>query len=259
MNQRLCVFRRCAIAAGPRFRLRGLIAAAAAAVVWGGPLPAAGAAPITFYYGGAITQADAGTGAAPGDRFNGTFTYDPQAAPFYMTVENGRFYSFGESSPGARPTTPPPDASAASLTIGGGPTYSRQGGLALSVYEVDSGGRAVLIPSDGAAPVPYARSVFEINTSDGLRLSLVNPNRVVFGSLDVPTAINLADFPEATIGRAWWDADSQTRLGYRGTIDELRRVEQHAIPEPAAVALWLGLGAAGWAVGARARGGRRFR
>ena len=96
-------------------------------------LPTAQAAPIEFHYGGTITSAGAGTNVAVGSRFDGTFTYDPQANLTPMVYENGRTYTYGQSVGAA---TTPVDSSAMSLTIGGSSAFSKSGGLAVGLYEV---------------------------------------------------------------------------------------------------------------------------
>lgn len=211
------------------------------------PLPAARAAPIEFHYGGVITSADAGTGVTPGERFDGTFTYDPQTNPLAMVIENANFYTFGTS--GNWPAAVPPDTSAMSLSIGDASMYSWQGSLGVGVSDVGINNPFNPNPHTGLNIHSY-----DINHHINVDIDLTNPNRGVFGSLAIPTAINLADFSTATVSVTGWGATPGTYLNYQGTIDTLTRVNLTTTPEPASVALWLGLGVAAWAVKARSRG-----
>lgn len=210
-------------------------------------IPAAQAAPIEYHYGGVITSADAGTSITPGTRFDGTFTYDPQTNPRGFGFENYTSYEFGTSS--NWPALPAPDTSAMSLWVGNDSKYARQGGLNLSVNDV-----GVNNPTD-----PYPRTILDIHSYDtdhklNIDLVLSNPNRGVFGSLDIPTSINLGDFPNATISVTARDTkDPTTYLNFQGTIDTLNPVNMVTTPEPAAIAMWLGLAASALAFQARSR------
>jgi len=211
-------------------------------------LPASQAAPIEFHYGGTITSAGAGTNVAVGSRFDGTFTYDPQANLSPMLYENGRTYTFGQPSGTTGTTTP--DSSAMSLTLGGSSAFSKSGGLSLGLYEVDS--------NDPYNPNPATNLTFNSynpSTKVDLEVLLSNPQRGVFGSLAIPPALNLSNFPTATVTVSWWDPTRKDVDSYVGTIDTLAQLGTSVttVPEPAAVALWLGLGAAGWAFRARMR------
>lgn len=210
--------------------------------------PTARAAPIEFHYGGVITSADDGTGVTPGTRFDGTFTYDPQTIPLAMVIEDANFYTFGTSGTWLT-ASPPPDTSAINLSVGDKSMFSRQGGLGVGVSEIQ----------DNHPFNPYPHTNLNINSHDlvhnvTINLDLINPDRGVLGSLDLPATINLADFPQATLTVTGWGATPGTSLSYRGTIDTLAKVEQATTPEPASVALWLGLAAAAWVVKARSPG-----
>jgi hypothetical protein len=127
--------------------------------------------------------------------------------------------------------------------------FSRRGSLDVGVSEI----------SNNHPFNPYPHTFLNIHSYDidhkvNINLDLTNPSRGVLGSLDVPTTINLADFPQATISVTGWGATPGTYLNYQGTIDTLTKVEQATTPEPASVALWLGLGVAAWAVKARSQG-----
>ncbi len=227
-------------------RLRGIVAALP--VIFALSFPTAQADPIEFHYGGVITSADDGTGVNPGARFDGTFTYDPRANPMATLIENGHFYTFGQTgfawSPTSAKITPTADdTSDMSLTIDGKLHESRQGGLGLTVYEVQS--------DDKFNPNPQTQ--LNIYTPGGVQLSLSNPDRAVFGSLDIPDTISLADFPNAKITQTRWDADRGAFLTFEGTVDTLSQLTVTAVPEPGSVALWVGLAAGAWAVRARRR------
>jgi hypothetical protein len=222
------------------------IAAAGLAIFVAVVMPAARAAPIEFHYGGVITSADDGTGITPGERFEGAFTYDPQINPNFMSTDSGstdsgRFYWFAQ--PVGWPGSPPPDTSALSLSIGGRLVFSQQGGLDLGVTDVGVNDPLNLHPYSSIWIIST-----EVDTNRILSLRLAGGQP---GALDIPTGINLADFTDSSISGAQWGSTDGTSPTYQGTIDTLVRV---TTPEPASVALWLGLGIAAWAVKARSRG-----
>lgn len=192
------------------------------------------ASPLEFHYSGVITSSDADTGVAPNSRFDGTFTYDPSTNPQYMMIENAHFYTFGTSLDSS--ALPTPDTSAISLSLDNKSLFSRSGGLAISLGEVDAGDKYN----------PYPHTTLQVHSYDtdhslNIDVTFVNPSRGVFGSLDIPTAISLSDFPTATITVTQRDAASGAYLEYQGTIDTLNQVVIVTTLEPAGIALWLGL------------------
>jgi hypothetical protein len=198
------------------------------------PNVAADAAPIRYEYGGVLTSADPSTGVAPGTRFSGTIAYDPAAKPPAMMIEgsNQYFYGLWANMPGAFA-----DGSGLTLQIGGRTVLANPGGVQVGVAEIEYSGQYSYRDASGNPASPYT-SVTISNENIGydplqVALGLRNPDRAVFGSLDPPKALNLADFPRATL-----DVTELTNPGvktlYTGTVDSLVEIPA---PEPAWVTL----------------------
>ena len=71
-------------------------------------------------------------------------------------------------------------------------------------------------------------------------LELSNPNRAVFGSLDPPPYLSLADFPQADLCVVELPTPDRAMLLYTGTIDALTEV-----PEPSFTTLFC-IAVIGW-------------
>jgi hypothetical protein len=200
------------------------------------PNAATDAAPIQFEYGGVITSADPSTGVAPGTRFSGTIAYDPAVKVPYMVYEGFSEYLYGDAAHFSGAIA---DGSRLTLQIGARTVLANPGGVEVAVSEIEYPGQ----PGYGATPST------NVNISNGdiggspLRVvvDLMNPNRAVFGSLDPPKALNLPDFPRATLDVTDSTHPSVEPL-YTGTIDSLVEIPA---PEPACVTL-VCLSAIGW-------------
>jgi hypothetical protein len=195
---------------------------------------AADAAPIRYEYGGVITSADPSTGVAPGTRFSGTIAYDPLEKPPAIMIEGSNQYLYGLSAsfPGAIA-----DGSGLTLQIGGRTVLADPGGVQVAVAEIEYPGQYGYRDAGDVPVAPYT-SVGISNAGiryDPLQVAvdLRNPDRAVFGSLAPPQALNLADFPQATL-----DVTELTKPGvktlYTGTVDSLVGIPA---PEPAWVTL----------------------
>jgi hypothetical protein len=213
------------------------------ATLIGIPSGAASAALIQFDYGGVITSADLSTGVAPGTHFSGTFAYDPTTTRFFeMMIEGLNQYTYGHM-PGDPSSIA--DGSGLTLQIGGRTVLANPGGVQVAVSEIEYPGQWGYANASGDPASPFTTvGISNANVDGGplrVALDLKNPTRSVFGSLDPPTTLNLADFPQATL-----DVTELTNPGvkslYTGTIDSLVEIPA---PEPAWATL-LCLGAIGW-------------
>jgi hypothetical protein len=189
------------------------------------------AAPIKYEYGGVITSADPSTGVAPGTRFSGWFSYDPTAKPVSALMIEGMIqYGFGRV-PGY--PSPVADGSGITLQIGDRTVVSDPGGVAVQVSEVEYPGQWSFEPSPKTGVVISSGGIDD--QSNQASLSLRNTSRAVFGSLAPPSALNLADFPDAKLTVTELTHPGE-RQYYAGTIDSLQPVP---IPEPASLACWV--------------------
>ena len=213
---------------------------------------AAYATPIQFEYGGAIRSADPSTGVAPGTRFSGTFAYDPAARPSGgIMIEGLDQYIYGHSAnvPGSIA-----DGSGLTLQIGGRTILANPGGVQVAVSEIEYPGQWGYANASGDPASPFTSVGISNENVDGgplrVALELRNPTRSVFGSLAPPTALNLADFPQAQLNVTELTNPGVKTL-YTGTVDSL--VEIPAPEPPWATVLCL------TAIGWFARSARRQR
>ncbi len=185
------------------------------------------AAPIMYEYGGVITSADSSTGVAPGTRFSGMFTYDPEHKTSGTGMGEGfRSYYYGLSYVGRTPT----DGSGITLQIGGQTVLANPGGVQVEVSERDYPGQQVFNRGVSAPDGPFTRlsvSTENLGAARLIDLEMTNLTRSVFGSLAPPTVLNLVDFPDArlSVHESYY---SQSKILYTGTIDTLT-----VVPEPA--------------------------
>jgi hypothetical protein len=243
MDLGLCLCRRANLPRSRWIDCRWIVAAGLAIFIL--VPPEARTAPIEFHYGGVITSTADGMDLAPGTRIQGTFSYDPAAS--YSTTDSVDWmtYQYGAEPPGSSPTA---DASGLSFEAGGKTIASAQGGLHLGMTDF----RFLDQLGDGAPRM----TTFTILGTDAERgmsifLALANSTRSIFDSTGPPNVLSLADFPDAGFSVAPLSGTSRTGLFYSGRIDTLVQV---TTPEPASVAMWLGLGITAWAAKARSRG-----
>jgi hypothetical protein len=183
---------------------------------------------------------------APGTRFSGTFSYDPSEAPTSLITIEGSVQTIYGKGPGFPNGVP--DSSGLSLQVGGQSVYSYQGGLQVSVAEID--GKYGYTDGHGNPAAPN----MDVNISNGnvdngpltVALDLKNPSQAPLDSLHPPTYLSLADFPQAQLNVTELTNPGTTTL-YTGTIDTLT-----AVPEPTTAVLF-GVAAVGWLAHARRR------
>jgi hypothetical protein len=231
-------------------RLGRIGALAAGLLVVASLVPATQASPIEYRFGGVITSAADGTGVTPGTRFEGTLTYDPRENPSSMIGTDGLAtlsYGLTSNSPSS-----PPDQAGLSLEIGGKSIGSISGGLLVSLMQLEENQWGQIHPPQSS--IGFSGSDMNLQISVGFS----NPARSVLGPLGpsgpLPDPLSLADFPVSNVSvYSMTDGHPSSDVLYQGTIDTL---EQVTTPEPSAVALWLGLGAAGWACRAKMRRGQ---
>lgn len=211
-------------------------------LVIAGSVSATQAAPIAYEYSGVITSADPRSFVHVGERFSGTFSYDPQTSFPYGSPGYAGFYGFGYSFATAN------EDSSAALNFGSSkespPSFIS---MQIGVY---GGSQPNISPSSTLAiysGIPNGRITYVLQFS--------NQSRVVLDPAKVPTSINLSDFTSALLGGYRAGGNPGETYGFGGTIDTLARLGNGviAVPEPSAVALWLGLAASAWVVKARSR------
>ena len=210
--------------------------------------PLAHSAPIEFQYGGVIASAADGMNLAPGTRIQGSFIYDPQAG--FSTMSSGGWITY-QYSAGSLNSSSSTDSSGLSFGVNGEIVAAALGGLQLGMTDFR------YLDQLGAGASRW--TTFTILGKDlarglGIFLEFDNSTRSVFDSIGPPRFFNLADFPGAGFSIEPLEGTGRPGLLYSGRIDTLIQV---TTPEPSAVALWLGLGAAGYAIRARMRRGDR--
>ena len=204
------------------------------------------ASTYTYQYSGTITAADPSSGVAPGTAFSGTFTYDPADRSQELAFEGYHSYLFGNM--GLNPSPNLPYDSGMTLSVGGQPVGSMPGGLGLSIFETK-----MAFPPSEAAPIQNLTelTIRSLPSTGGNPLSVVldlnNLGQTIYPTLDLPSSINLSDFPTATI-----TVNGGSGMLYSGTIDGLQIVPT---PEPTP-ALVFAAGLVGWLVRSRSRARR---
>ena len=209
--------------------------------------PSARATPITYEYSGVITSADSSTGVAPGTRFTGMFTYDPQqpTGGFSDTADYNRGF-FGNAAAGSSGSSTALGETGLSLDVGGHMVASPQGGLEVDVDASSVSGHLGYGQARGLVGPFTTVDVYNTtgdNEGVSVALELTNPSRAVFGLLSIiPTSsvLTLADFPTATLLVTAGSSDTSTQTLYTGTIDSLT-----VVPEPS-IAPLLCVAVAGW-------------
>ncbi|MFI5458959.1 MAG: hypothetical protein ACHRXM_26320 [Isosphaerales bacterium] len=191
---------------------------------------AAHASPIQYQYGGVITAADPSTGVAPGTRFSGTFSYDPAKLSGGFQIEGSFQAIYGRS---ANFPDSVADGSGLILQIGGQTVLANPGGVQVSVAEIEYPGQYGYRDTSGNLQNPHTSVSISNENVDGgpllVALGLTNPTRSVFGSLTLPTTLNLADFSQAQLSVTLMTNPGSKTL-YSGTIDSLVEIP---VPEPA--------------------------
>ena len=221
---------------------RGLAFAAFLGLAGASASTARGAA-IRYEYGGTITSADSTTGVAPGSRYSGTFTYDPNASVANPSV--------------LKSPAPDPTASALTFTAGGKLVYSQEMGVRLSVNQVNDFHQASA-HTPGHTDLTITNLDPLGNSPFSVALKLANPGKAVYASLDPPLPLNLGDFTSASLSVG----NAAKKTLYSGTLDTLKLVpilvavtdpSPIPVPEPGALAAWLGLSgvASAWLVRGR--------
>jgi hypothetical protein len=201
-------------------------------------------AAIRYEYGGTITSAAPSTGVTPGNRFAGTFTYDPNA-----NVPNPTIYA------GLKPN---PTTSAMNFSAGNKLVFSQQFGVRVSVVQSAPF-------SSGSAHVPGQTKLTIANLDPlgnspvSVNLNMANPTKAVFSSFQPPLPLHLYDYTSATLSVT----NSAKQPLYSGVVDTLKLVPipltlppgPFPVPEPAALMAWLGLSGAAslWLARARRR------
>lgn len=206
--------------------------------------------PIQYEYGGVITVADPSTGASPGTRFEGSFTYDPAVMPAYIAIEGSNQYVYGGFG---SPLGSQSGGYGIDLRVGGQTVLGNPGGVQVAVFESEYPGQYGYRDAQGNPTGPFT----QISISNGgvdrgpnfVGLTLINPGRSVFGSLDPPRALDLADFPSAKLLVVGDAASPSNHTLYEGTIDHLAAVPT---PEPTTLAFF-GVVVGGWALRLRRR------
>jgi hypothetical protein len=201
------------------------------------------AAPIAYEYSGVITSADSRSNVHVGERFSGTFSYDPQASIFSSPPGYANLYSFGYS------TTTANENSSATLNFGSS-KESPPSFISMQIGVYYGGSQPSISPSSTLA-------IYSGIPGGGISyvLQFSNQSRVVLDPAKVPTSINLSDFTSALLGgHTTWGNAGET-YGFGGTIETLAPLGNSvtAVPEPSAVAMWLGLASSAWAFRARSR------
>jgi hypothetical protein len=194
--------------------------------------PAARGSVITFEYGGVITSADPSIGFTPGERFSGTFSYDPSLPTPAISIEGSNQYFAGHSTTFADSTAS--DGAGLTFDVNGTPAYVHTGGVQVDVAQVQYSGQY------GYQTGPYSTVGVTNEGVDGsngvISLSFKNPSAAVLGSLALPTSLSLASLPVAQLVVTGNAGSPQSTQLLTGTIDSLA-----VVAEPASVAVWLGL------------------
>jgi hypothetical protein len=181
------------------------------------------AAPIRYDFGGVITSAPSGDGINLGDRFSGTFTYDPSKPDGpAMSIEGLTTVTYGQY------TGSPP--------VGDGPGMT----IEVNGRSITNGLASLAIthswPAYSGQPGPLSSSVAVSSSTmgnDATTFSLVftQPESSIPAMDPLPQALRLSDFSTANL--SIWVAGSFFREHFpgpmRGTIDTLREVP---VPEP---------------------------
>ncbi len=185
---------------------------------------AAHAAPIRYEFGGVITSAPPGSGVNPGERFSGTFTYDPDKpnGPA-MVVEGLSTVTYGQY------TGYPPVGDGAGMTIEVNGQSITNGLASLAITHS--------WPAYPLQPGPLSSSVrifsgTEGNDVTGISLVFTRPESSIPTTDPLPQVLHLSDFSTAnlSITTAGPFIPEDPPAYTAGTIDTLREVP---VPEPA--------------------------
>ena len=195
---------------------------------------------IKYEFGGRVDSANAGSGAAPGDRFSGTFTYDLREPNVGIVFEGYKSYQFGSLL--GLPFPASSTHTGMSLAVGGQSLISGSPGLGITFHESQleypTAPPGLVTPVTSLAIGSADPGAGAINVS----LALSNPGRTVFPSFELPAPFDLADFPSAKLTAYSTIYNTPDHAMFQGTIDTLRLVPT---PEPTTAAL-LALAGLGW-------------
>lgn len=175
---------------------------------------------IRYEFAGTITTAGDGSAFQPGDRFRGTFAFDPANALGGVTTESFENYFFGRSVniPGSTK-----DGSGLGLVVGSQTILSDTGGLQIAVEGLPNTvqpGYSISISNNGIDGSAIQAS-----------LQLDNPSKHAT-SLAIPSLLSLSDFSSAVVN-VTEHTQQGTKTLFWGTIDELAPT---SVPEPTACA-----------------------
>lgn len=175
---------------------------------------------IRYEFAGTVTTAGDGTAFRPGDRFTGTFAFDPANALGGVTTESFENYFFGRSVniPGSTK-----DGSGLGLIVGSQTILSDTGGVQIAVEgrpNTVQAGYSISISNNGIDGSAIQAS-----------LQLDNPSKYAT-SLAIPSVLSLSDFSSAVVN-VTEHTQQGTKTLFGGTIDELAPT---SVPEPTACA-----------------------